>query len=292
VGCSSTHSFEGPGPALLFAHAASMCGGVWEPMLARVQPAAIVAYDLRGHGDSGAPVGSDAYRWSEIAQDFAEVVRWAVARLGRPIDLCVTHSFSGDCALLACATDTLPIERLLLLDPVAVDQNGAAIGGPALAEATRRAGTREVGGFDTAEAAAQAMERWIRPQLVEDRIDERARAAFATWGVGQDADGKCRFKCRRENEAEIYQNRLAIAAALETLSTVSQEVEVVFAEKRRVRPNEDPDEVRARDLEQVGALLSRCRRGTRTDLPKVGHFLALEAPDAVAALVATRIEQR
>jgi pimeloyl-ACP methyl ester carboxylesterase len=267
-----------------------MCGGVWEPILSQVPAGTVLAYDLRGHGDSDAPVGREAYRWSEIAQDFVEVTRWAVARFGRSIDLCVTHSFSGDCALLACAGQALPIDRLLLLDPVVVDENGAAVGGPSLAKATRAAANRESEGFDSADAAAAAMEGWVRPQLFAGHIDDRARAAFATWGVGLDAGGKYRFKCRRENEAEIYENRLAIAAALQQLPTVRQEVEIVFAEKRRVRPGENPEDVLARDRAQVEAVLARCREGTRTDFPKAGHFLALEAPDAVAALVAARVE--
>ena len=49
-------SFAGSGPPILMIHAASLCAGVWTPVLAHLDPEMrVLAYDQRGHGDSDAP---------------------------------------------------------------------------------------------------------------------------------------------------------------------------------------------------------------------------------------------
>jgi pimeloyl-ACP methyl ester carboxylesterase len=273
------------GPVVLLAHAASTCAGSWAPVAERLRGrATVLAYDLRGHGDSDQPAGRRAYDWNEFAEDFAGVVRWVERRLGRRVDLCATHSFAGDCALIACARHDLPLGRLILLDPVLADYAGATQGGETLAEGTLRLGEKERDGFASRSAAADWIERCLRRQLARDGLDARVKEALARWAVFEDSDGRFRFKCRRENEAEIYRNRVAIASYLRDQPRIETHVRLVFARKRRAK---DDQQAAAfdRDWAEAETVVERCRGGEIEIMENVGHFLVLEAPDDVAELL-------
>lgn len=278
-------TWNGEGPLVLFAHAASLCAGVWAPVVARLSPdTCAVAYDLRGHGDSDAPSDSAAYAWTRFGDDFARVVEAVSARYGRPVDTCITHSFAGDCALLSLAARRLPLRRLVLLDPVLADAEGATVGAERLAAGTLRLGERESEGFESRAAVAAGLERVLRAQLARDGLDPEAKAAFAEFGCREDDSGRFRLKCRRENEALVYRNRVAIADQLADAS-IDAEVRLVFATRRRAKP-EDQDAAHARDLAIAERVVARCRDGAIHPLDGVGHFLVLEAPPLVAETVA------
>jgi len=274
-------AWEGDGPLVLLAHAASLCAGVWAPVVARLaRNVRVVAYDLRGHGDTDAPPGTAAYRWQLFGDDFRRIVASVTTRFGRAPDLCVTHSFAGDCALMALAEQPLPIGRMILLDPVLADADGATTGAERLARGTLRLGEREADGFASRAAVGDALERVLRAQLARESLDADAKTAFAEYGCAPDPSGRFRLKCRRENEAEIYRNRVAIADHLEG-RRVDADVRLVFAARRRAKP-EDQATAYARDWKIAEAMLDHCRTGALHRLDGVGHFLVLEAPDLVA----------
>jgi pimeloyl-ACP methyl ester carboxylesterase len=273
------------GPTILLVHAASLCAGAWTPVAEALRGSCrVVAYDLRGHGDSDAPAGPDEYRWDAFADDFAAVVHWAQVEFDRGVDLCATHSFSGDCALMACAGARLPLNQLVLLDPVLADEEGARLGGEALAEGTLRLSEKEREGFASAEVAADWIERCLRKQLAREGFDPRCKEALAAWAMRRGGDGRYQFKCTREVEAAIYRNRVAVAARLATMPLVTARTHIVFARKRRTRP-EDQDQVFARDSRQAEAVRGRCTKSTLEVMEEVGHFLVLEAPHEIARLL-------
>lgn len=272
-------SWHGDGPLVLLVHAASLCAGAWAPVASRLS-ARVVAYDQRGHGDADAPSGTEAYRWSLFGDDFARVVRAVTERFGRPPDVCVTHSFAGDCAVLAMAEQSIGVGKMILLDPVLADAEGATVGAERLAKGTLRLEEREAEGFESREAVGEGLERVLRAQLARDGLDADAKTAFAEYGSAPDERGRFRLKCRRENEAEVYRNRVAIADHLADKS-VDADVRLVFSSKRRAKP-EDQEVAYARDWKVAEGVVGRCRTGEIRRLDGVGHFLVLEAPDVVA----------
>lgn len=277
-------TWPGDGPLVLFAHAASLCAGVWAPVVERLGPSIrAFAYDLRGHGDTDAPTGSDAYAWSHFGDDFGRVVAAIRHRYGQAPDLCVTHSFAGDSALVHLAGHRLETGRMLLLDPVLADAEGATVGAERLAKGTRRLGEKEAAGFDSPEAVGEGLERVLRAQLERDGLDAGAKAAFAAHGSAPDGAGRYRLKCRRENEAEVYANRIAIADFLADES-IDAEVQLVFSSRRRAKP-EDQAAAYARDWAVAERVVARAREGAVHRLDGVGHFLVLEAPDLVAETI-------
>lgn len=274
-------TWSGDGPLVLFIHAASLCAGAWAPVVSRLGTGIqAVGYDQRGHGDSDAPSGSAAYAWDLFGDDFGRVVEAVTEQYGRSPDLCVTHSFAGDCALMYLAKRRLPIGRMILLDPVLADAEGATVGAERLAKGTRRLGEKESEGFESPAAVGEGLERVLRAQLEREGLDPEAKAAFAAFGSAPDDSGRYRLKCKRENEAEVYANRVAIADYLADKS-IDAEVQLIFSSRRRARP-EDQAAAYERDLAVAEGCVSRCRAGQVHRLDGVGHFLVLEAPDLVA----------
>mmetsp|Transcript_62652 Transcript_62652/g.159325 ORF Transcript_62652/g.159325 Transcript_62652/m.159325 type:complete len:352 (+) Transcript_62652:59-1114(+) len=268
-------------PLVLFLHATSFCAGSWVPVVKRLSKQVhAVAVDLRAHGDTDAPaLGSSAYHWEEFGRDFQRLAARIAAEHGRPIDACVTHSFIGDCALMALAEASAPradVKRMVLLDPVLADEEGATTGAQRLAKGTRRVGEREAQGFDSAAAVGEALEKLLRVPLHPE-----AKAALGEFGAFSDDAGRWRLKCRRDNEAEIYANRVAIAEHLEG-HRVNAEVKLVFSSRRRAKP-EDQEASFVRDLQVAERVVARCGSGSAVEvLDGVGHFLVLEDPDLVA----------
>ena len=91
----------GSGKLVLFLHGGSLCAGIWGPVIARLSGVHGIAYDLRGHGDTDAPDASHEYAWSLFGADFLRVLDAVEEQYGRAPDAIVTHSFAGDCALIA-----------------------------------------------------------------------------------------------------------------------------------------------------------------------------------------------
>jgi len=240
-----------------------------------------VAVDQRAHGSSDAPSEAEAYRWQVIGEDFRRIVEAVTLRHGRPPAACVTHSFAGDCALMALAERPAQVGRMILLDPVLADAEGAGKGAERLAKGTRRLGEREASGFDSAEAVGDGLERLLRASLAREGLHAEAKAAFSHFGSHRDAGGRWRLRCRRENEAAVYANRVALADHLAD-KHVDAEVQLVFAARRRGKP-EDQEAAFSRDWREATRVVERCGGASKVrQLDGVGHFLVLEAPELVA----------
>ena len=281
-------TWEGDGKLVLFAHAASLCAGVWQPVVDRLADIAPVAFDQRGHGDSDAPEQPDAYSWEAFGADFRRAVLSVTEQYGRAPDACVTHSFAGDCALMELAERPLATGRMILLDPVLADGDGATTGAERLAKGTRRLGEKESEGFASEKDVEAGLEKVLRAQLARDGLNDEAKSAFATHGSARDAEGRWRLKCNRQHEAEVYAHRVALADHLESRH-VDAEVHLGFASKRRGRA-EDQDASYERDLREAQRVVACCRAGEVHLLPDVGHFIVLEAPEDAARFIEQILE--
>eukprot|EP00929_Paragymnodinium_shiwhaense_P039872 TRINITY_DN20883_c0_g1_i2.p1 TRINITY_DN20883_c0_g1~~TRINITY_DN20883_c0_g1_i2.p1 ORF type:complete len:385 (+),score=51.60 TRINITY_DN20883_c0_g1_i2:94-1155(+) len=269
---------------VLFFHANSIGPGPWLPVVRRLSGLCTVAVEIRGHGETDAPEGDDHYHWKYFADDFHRIVDAIAERYGRAPDAIVTHSFSGDCALLAIAdkpSTVKDVKRVVLLDPVIVDAQGADSGATRLHGATRRLGEREAGGWPSVLELCTAFERTLLRTLERDGLDPEALQAFGTYSASPDADGRWRLKNKREVEAAIYLNRVSLSSSLAEKS-VDADVQLVFTKKRRAKPEMQADAF-TRDWKEAEMVVEHCRSGSSVHLVNgVGHFLVIEAPDVVA----------
>jgi pimeloyl-ACP methyl ester carboxylesterase len=192
----AVHDLGGDGRPILFAHATGFHGFVWQPLVRHLDGWQAVAPDMRGHGDSNAPVGR-SMDWNGFADDVLAVVdAWGVDDL-----VAVGHSKGGAALLLAEQRRPGTFAALYCYEPVVVPVDGEARGAldtgeNVMSEAALR--RREVFA-----SRGEAYDNFAsKPPL--DALDPDVLHAYVDHGFADQPDGTVRIKCRPEIEAEVY----------------------------------------------------------------------------------------
>jgi pimeloyl-ACP methyl ester carboxylesterase len=189
--------FGGEGPDVVFAHATGYHALVWQPVIEHLRAGyRCLAFDSRGHGDSGkAP--ADDYDWGRLTTDLATVVEGFGLR--RPFG--VGHSCGGALLLLLEESAPSTFRSLYCYEPVVVPNDAAirrvAVAGEnPMAEGARRrralfASRQEA--FDN--YAGKEMYARCRPEALWAYVDH---------GFADRPDGTVELKCRPEDEARVF----------------------------------------------------------------------------------------
>jgi pimeloyl-ACP methyl ester carboxylesterase len=260
----AVHDFGGDGPPLVLAHATGLHGLVWGPVAERLRPSfRCVAFDHRGHGDSGLPPGLD-FAWRGLAADVAAVVDGL--GLERPYG--VGHSAGAAALVLAEEAGPGTFLALYGYEPVimAIPLPYAALPENPLAAGARR---RRPGFASRQEAFDNYASK---PPF--DRARPDALWAYVEHGFADVADGTVVLKCLPENEARMFEQS-SRHDAFEHLPELTCPVTLV-AGAATESPLGEPNLV---------ALASRVSRATVELMPMLSHFGPLEDPDAVVASV-------
>jgi len=188
--------FGGHGPDIVFAHATGYHALVWQPVIERLLDSfRCVAFDTRGHGDSGkAP--ADDYDWHNLALDLATVVDGFALR--RPFG--VGHSCGG--ALLLLHEEATPgaFRAIYGFEPVVVPSDVTIprdpVGANPMAEGARR--RRAVFA-----SRREAFDNYAGKPMYE-RCQPEALWAYVNHGFADRPDGQVELKCRPEDEARVF----------------------------------------------------------------------------------------
>lgn len=110
--------WERPGsdPPVFFAHATGFHAHCWNQVVQRIPERRCIAVDLRGHGLSSKP--HPPYEWHTFGYDVAALAR--VLRLRGAT--AVGHSMGGHSVTLAAALEPDIFDRLILVDPVILQE--------------------------------------------------------------------------------------------------------------------------------------------------------------------------
>lgn len=256
--------WEGEGPPVVFLHATGFSRGCWRPMAEQLADLCRpVAVDLRGHGGSeasGAP-----YIWSSLADDVAALIaqRWQ-----EPLFI-VGHSVGGATAVEIVARYDLPVEQLVLFEPVlreavavAPDRSPEPSAMSPLVE--RTLGRRAVWS-DRAEAAAYLRERAPYSSWNDAVYEGWAETGFI------EIDGDTHLSCSPEVEASVFVETTG-SSAYSLLPDVDCPTWIVRATGDRGMPSTCPP-----------SALDRLSDGTEFIVEGSGHFLPLERPDLVVS---------
>lgn len=260
----------GTNPTLVLLHATGFHARCWDAVV-RALPADqhIIALDLRGHGRSYRPESlSD---WLETAQDVAAFV---AAHLPSPV-FAVGHSMGGYVAARAAALLPPAFSQLLLVDPVmlvpetyaVVPDNQAVADHPV----ARRRNAWDSGEQMIAHFAAREPYRHWRADVLAD---------YCNYGLVPAPDGQgLELACPPALEASAYAGAWRNNPYL-WISDVQCPVTIV----------------RARNAERQGAmdfstsptapdLWKSFSKGTDLHWQDLSHFIPMEDPDRLAALI-------
>lgn len=260
----AVHDLGGSGTAVLLAHATGFHGAVWGPLADQLPDVWAVAPDLRGHGDTPAPVGG-ALAWSGFADDVLSVVD--ELGLDRPVG--VGHSKGGAALVLAEERRPGTFRALYLFEPVIFPgpppgPGGAPVDNPLAAGARRRR--------PAFPSRAAALDNYAgKPPF--NALAAEVLAAYVEHGLADQPDGSARLKCEPEVEATVYEGGL-VHDAFAHLDRVRCPVVVARGRLDPFGP--------AAVSESLVAALPDGRLETFDDL---GHFGPLEQPAEVAASI-------
>jgi len=250
----------GAGPPLVLAHGTGLHARVWEPLVASLgEPFRAVAFDARGHGDSGVSSPPE-FNWDGFALDVLAVVDGLGLR--RPHGL--GHSSGATALLMAEETRPGTFATIYCFEPVivAADPPLGRDAGSWLAMAARR--RREV--FASRAEAYHAYA--AKPPF--SGVDPEALRAYVEHGFHDLVDGTVRLKCRAENEALV--DEMATAhRCYGLLGKVACPVTLACGDA-----DDGTSALALRDP------ASRLRRGRLEELAGLGHLGPLQDPTAVA----------
>lgn len=265
---------RGAGPTLLFVHATGFHGRLWDEIVGLLPGHHIICVDQRGHGNSS---GGPVTHWGIYGEDLAKFV----TALDLHTVCGIGHSM-GSCALIVAAA-RLPgrFANLLLLDPV--------VFAPALyVEDNERQRSREL------QLTTRRKRHFSSPGEMFDRFEGRlpyslfskqAMRSYCQYGVHPQqgiTDPKAAYTlaCAPEVESSIYLTSMAFQEMPQCVAAVVCPVLVVRAKK-----NEDPGKVDFTLSPTWPGLAGAMAQGRDLSWPHLSHFIPMQAPADVAALV-------
>lgn len=256
----------------LLAHATGFHARCWDQVIRHLGDRHVVAVDQRGHGRSDK---TKITHWKVFGQDLAAFVRALDLRdvIG------VGHSMGGHAMSEAAAASPDRFRRLVLIDPVIAspDEYG---GGWAISA---------LGG--TAHPTARRKRRFASPEEMFARFKGRepysifhpeALRDYCTHGLLPAADGAgFELACPPETEASIYMTSRTNPGVYDSIRALIIPVLVL-------RAKEPPPERDVMDFSSSPTwpgLAGEFRNGREIYFPDHTHFLPMEIPEHVAALI-------
>jgi len=265
--------FEWPGedPPVLFAHANSFHGRVWDQVIARLPGRHCYTFDQRGHGRSDKP--DTAYHWRLFGSDLMAIAHYFNIKGA----IGVGHSMGGHAMALAAALDPQLFMALLLIDPVILRR--ASYSGPMPGEhfAARRRSRFE--------SPATMIERF-KDRLPFSRWDSAVLRDYCEYGL-LPSDGTYTLACPPAIEAEIYARNSAVESNIyPEIATVNIPVRVMRAGTFHEQPAQDfSASPTAPELAQTFPY------GVDIPLPDYSHFVPMESPQLIAQHVLGLLEE-
>ncbi|MBR9912900.1 MAG: alpha/beta hydrolase [Gammaproteobacteria bacterium] len=261
-------------PTLVFVHATGFHGRCWDRVIEQLGDRHVLALDLRGHGRSEA---AHFTSWQDFAVDLLQLLQ----QLGVRRAFGIGHSMGGHSIVNAATRDAALFSRLLLIDPTVFSAAFyQSFAGQQLAAEPSHFAARRRARFASVEEVQQRYRQ--RPPYSE--FDHQVLADYCQYGVRQLAGQEgVELACAPAFEARIYDaGGLAGSNILARLSAVDIPVTVVRAMQA---PSLQAARTDFRYSPTWPGLAGLFTQGTDVFLPEETHFLPLEKPELVAALI-------
>jgi len=265
-------SFRGRADTLLLVHATGFHARCWDQVIRHLGDRHVIALDQRGHGRSQK---TEITHWKVFGQDLAAFVR----ELDLRDAIGVGHSMGGHAMAEAAAACPDRFHRLVLIDPVIASPDdyggGWTISG--------------LGG--TVHPTAKRKRHFTSPEEMFERFKDRlpysmfhpeALRDYCTHGLlpAEDGGGFV-LACPPEIEAAIYMTSRTNPGVHDSIRALAMPVLIL-------RAKEPPPERSVMDFSSSPTwpgLVHEFRNGREIYFADRTHFLPMEIPESVAALI-------
>ena len=270
---------KGRGLTLLFVHATGFHARVWDQIIARLPRAHSIALDQRGHGRSES---QRIPHWRVMGQDQAALV----GALGLDGIVGIGHSMGAHAMIDAAAACPDSFRRLVLIDPVvAAPQSYANPREPwRLREGEMHPAAKRRNRFDSVEG----MIARLKSRSSFPRFDPRIFRDYCEHALqpAEDGDGFV-LACPPEVEASVYMSSRTNGGVYESARSLAIPVLVLRAQE----PSREMTGPMAFSTSPTWpGLAAEFANGREIHFPDKTHFLPMEIPDEVAALIRAELE--
>jgi pimeloyl-ACP methyl ester carboxylesterase len=260
-------------PTILFVHATGFHGRLWDYQAESFPDYHSIALELRGHGRSENALFKD---WRDFGLDQAAFID--ALELQNLVG--VAHSM-GAHTMLDAAAMTGAFDRLLLLDPTvaepeAYNDSYAASFGEGLHPAAKRRNVFNSPDDMLARLSGKSSFPLFHPKILKDYCD---------YGVVQVPDGSYELCCPPELEARVYMTARTNGAVYESIRSLQIPVQIVRAKL----PSSDA----VQDFSSSPTwpeLVNAFPNAQDLHWPDCSHFIPMQRPDAVNALLAQELK--
>ncbi len=259
------YDYGGSGPTILFAHAASFSGRIWDQVISHLRPDyRCVSFDFRGHGQSSGSFTNPAevsQVWASMFADIADVTDQLAVE--GPI-FGVGHSLGGAGLVSAQLANPTLLRSLWVYEPIVFELNPFF---SAICEDMARAAEERKPSFLSAQEAVDN----FAPRPPFNAVDPQVLQDYIEYGFVAD-NGMLRLRCPAEVEAATYRG----AADLDVFDQTSEiEIGVCVA-----TGSTDPQAI------HLGHELSKkIPAGVSMTLDGLGHLGPLENPSKIAVSI-------
>ncbi len=271
LGYAEWHAdLRGRAPTLLLVHATGFHSRVWDQMISHLPARHIVAVDQRGHGRSDT---TDLTGWPVFGRDLAAFV----TALDLHELIGAGHSMGAHALVQAAAYEPDRFQRLVLLDPV-IAAPAAYHLPPAFAPGEMHPASKRQNRFDSPQAMIERFAQ--RPPYT--LFDPAALRDYCEHGLmpAPDGDGYV-LACSPQTEATVYMNGRANGSVYASVRALQIPVLVVRAKL----PPSGRNVFDYSSSPTWPGLANEFRRGREVHLPERTHFLPMECPAEIAALL-------
>jgi pimeloyl-ACP methyl ester carboxylesterase len=264
---------QGRDATLLLAHATGFHARVWDQMIGHLGERHVIAIEQRGHGRSQK---TEIAHWNVFGQDLAALVRELDLR-----DLVgVGHSMGGHAMTEAAAACPDRFRRLVLIDPVIASPGDYAQGGWTISSLSGEPHptTKRKRHFRSPEEMFERFEQRV-PYSV---FHPEALRDYCTYGLlpAEDGDG-FELACAPETEASVYMTSRSNPGVYASIRALELPVLILRAKL----PPPDRMVMDFSSSPTWPGLVHELKRGRELHLAEHTHFLPMEIPERVAALV-------
>ena len=265
-------------PSLLFAHATGFHARVFDSVIRRLGERHVISLDQRGHGRSEKPAIT---HWQPFGADLAVLVK--------ALDLHdlvgVGHSMGGHAMVEAAAASVGRFLRLVVIDPVIASPDDYGEGGWSI---------EGLGGMQ--HPVAKRKSRFASPHAMFERFADRepyvvferdALRDYCQYGLlpADDGDGFV-LACPPQIEASIYMTSRSNPVVYESVRRLAIPVLILRAKA----PPADRTVMDFSSSPTWPGLVGEFKRGREVHLAEHTHFLPMEIPERVAALIGQELD--
>lgn len=269
-------AFRSQKPSLLFLHATGFHARIWDKIINNLGDHHVIAVDQRGHGRSEK---RKIQHWGEFVADISELIK----QLDLINIIGIGHSMGAHALIGAAGNLEERFNRLIAIDPVIPEESAYHEQSSEFVKSTEDQPTaRRRNEFDSPETMAERLVNKgsysiFDPDMFKD---------YCRYGLLPNDKGKGYvLACPPEIEASVYMTSRSNADIYAAVRSI--DIPVLVLRAKELAADRDPTDFSVSPT--WPSLVNEFKNGREIHFPGNTHFLPMELPDKITAIIQSEL---